>query len=78
MKASHYIGFCELQVNTRLPSSLLKIIDFVSQNPVKCMSAICMLCKEMKEADVTFSDIKAIQRKEKDPCNIPHKTCLLL
>ena len=45
------------QISTRLLSPLLKIIDFKSQNSVECTLMTCTLCKEMKEANITFSKV---------------------
>ena len=42
------------QISAKLPSPLLKMIDFASRNPVECLDPQCPVCLEIKQDDTTF------------------------
>ena len=63
-----------MHMSARLPSPILKYVDFASRNPVKCEQQKCTICEETRNPDVTFfgevftGEAKGIEE------NVPHIT----
>ena len=47
-------------MSAKLPSPILKMVDFNSRNPVECDTTSCSICKDMMSADIFMSTINSL------------------
>ena len=58
-------------ISAKLPSPILKYVDFASRHPIECDDDKCTICRESKNPDVTFFGSANAQDEE---CQFPHIT----